>query len=203
MTGPKKYLIPLLFIILAAAAAGAQEPGLNETQRELIYTFVGGIAGFGYNSGTYRDSFNTNSRDFCYQGSKPDNGINFSGGAAITIFGQYFVGDFTAQFMYNSGAALSVYHLYFTASARYNFRFGDTFHIAPGAGVFLETPPSNKDFNGSAGFIVPVGFYLNTTFDTKLYLDIYARYGTFGVGQGSTRLSCGIIIGFIFKVGRI
>jgi hypothetical protein len=203
MAGKKKTTIALLLVILTAGAVRAQEGRLNEAPRELIYTFVGAVAGFGYHTGTYRDTFNTSSRTLFFQGSKPNSGLNFSGGAAIAIFGQYFIGDFSAQFMYNGGSAVSVYHIYLSAAARYNFRFGDAFHIAPGAGLYLETPPSNRNFDGSAGFIIPVGFYLNTTFDSKLFLDVYARYGTYGVGQGSTRLSLGITLGYIFKVGRI
>ncbi len=189
----------LLSFLLISTAAGAQEQERNE-RRELIYTFIGPSGSFGYNIISYRDWFNSPTP---YSGTKPVKGIYFSGGAVLSVFGQRFIGDFTVQFMYNSGGGLSVYHLYYSSSARYNFRVSDFIHIAPGAGLYLETPPSNREYQGSAGVLIPIGFYFNTTFDTKLFADFSFRYGIFGLGEDSRRLAFGITLGFIFKVGRI
>ena len=186
-----------LIIILLTLSITAPLFAQQEEERELIYTFVGPVAGFGYNMITYKDWFDD------HQGEEKINGFFFSGGGIIAIFSQRFVGDFSVQFMYNTGGGLTVYHFYYASTARYNFHISELFIIAPGGGIFLETPPSNENYGGSAGFIIPVGFYLNTSFDTKLFCDLSFRYGVFGLGEGSTRISFGISFGFIFKVGRI
>lgn len=188
-------IISILLLLAGSAPLFAQEQDSGE--RDLIYTFVGPVAGFGYNMITYSDWFDTR------QETKEINGICFSGGAILTIFAKYFIGDFSLQFMYNTGGGLTLYHLYYTCSARYHFKLNEYFSIAPGGGIFLETPPSNEDYGGSAGLIVPVAVYFNTSFDTKIFCDLSFRYGIFGLGDEGTRMNIGITIGFLLKVGRI
>jgi hypothetical protein len=51
--------------------------------------------------------------------------------------------------------------------------------------------------------MLPLTAMFSTTTTTKLFIDIYAGYGSFGIGESTSSLSAGLRAGFVFKVGRI
>lgn len=163
--------------------------------RELFYTYFGPVAGFGYSMAQY-ETWKNNS----WQTVKA-NGINANGGALLNIFIGNFVGDFSVEWMYN--APESMQHMHYRAMGKYLWTLNDTFAAGCGFGIYLETPPSTKTYNGSAGVMLPLSLAITTGFDSKLVVDIYGKYGSYGVGENSSKISTGMSIGFLFKVGRI
>ena len=180
--------------ILLALPLYAQQ---SEAERDIIYTFVGPMASVGYNHVVYKDWFDTQ------QGTKKPAGLFISGGCYLAIYAKYFMGDFSIQYVYNALTGIQLLHLQYATTARGNIRVSNLIYFTPGLGIYLESPPSNRAYRGSGGLLVAVGCTLETTHDTKLFVDLVTRYGYFGLGEGSTKISYGLNIGFIFKVGRI
>ena len=93
--------------------------------------------------------------------------------------------------------------MYFTMAARIGIRMGNVGAFAPGIGLYFDTPPSNRKYRGGAGLRAPIGFIFDTTPDSKLFVEGSVMYGSYGMGEKSTKLSFGGSFGMIFKVGRI
>lgn len=182
--------------IIIAAACACVPLGAAAQERELVYTFIGPVAGAGMNSITHHDWF-----DF-YTGTKKYTGTYASAGLSLWVVSKWLIGDFTVQYMYSRNEAV-LQHLYYTLTGRVGIRMGNVALFAPGIGLYFESPPSNRKYKGGAGGRVPVAFLFNTTFDTKLLLDASVMYGWYGIGDRSTKFFYGITLGFIFKVGRI
>lgn len=190
----KLILITIILISYSSVKAAAEEETVN---KELYFTYIGPVIGFGYNYIKYSDWFGTE-RD-----TQKLSGIYFSGGCAFNLYTSFLVGDFKLQYVFNKNENYPVLHLVFSASGKYLWKITSLFSIAAGLGIYLETPPSNKNYKGSAGFLLPAGIIFDTTFNTKLVVDIIGRYGFYGLGEDSTKVSFGINAGFLFKVGRI
>ena len=165
----------------------------------LYYTFIGPVAGFGFNHITQNDWDNSiNARD-----SKKFRGYYSNAGILFSITADSLQGDFRLKYNYNSGDNGTLMHLYYSAAGRYLYTINNLISLTAGPGLYFESPPSNKSYSGSAGLYFPLGLILNTGFDTRLIFDISSQYGFFGIGEESTKFSYGLELGFIFKVGRI
>ena len=44
---------------------------------------------------------------------------------------------------------------------------------------------------------------IKLSFDVRLMADLTARYGTFGLGEGSSKISYGAAFSLVYSVGRI
>jgi hypothetical protein len=171
--------------------------GATAAQRDLVYTYIGPVAGAGMNRVVYSDWNNL-------YGKKIISGYYTGGGVSFWVMSKWLIGDFTLQYRYNKYDNERVlHHLYFTMSGRVGIPLGSVAILAPGVGIYIDTPPSNRKFNGGAGLRVPLAVMFNTTFDTKLYLEGSFLYGWYGMGDKSEKLSYGVNLGFIIKVGRI
>ena len=169
----------------------------TKSRRELYYTYAGPVLSGGMNNIRHAGWFDTQ------QETKEYSGYFFSGGACLAIQVGFLLGRFSFQYMYNANDLYPVSYLFYTVDGSYVYEINQTFGLTAGLGMYFDTPPSNKNYTGSAGLDVPLGVMINTTFDTKLFFDIFARYGFYGLGDGSTKLSYGINLAFVFKVGRI
>ncbi|MBN2079424.1 MAG: hypothetical protein JW838_10695 [Spirochaetes bacterium] len=178
-------------IVLVAATCGeslAQE-------RDLVYTFIGPVAGGGFQHVTTRDWRNV------YQ-KQSSAGNYYHGGCSIWVISRWLIGDFSVQYA-NNRYERPLQHLYFTISGKAAFTVKRIVTFAPGIGFYFELPPSNRGFRGGAGVRTPLAILFHTTFDTRLFIEGSFMYGWLGMGDRSTKLSYGANLGFIFKVGRI
>ncbi len=186
-------MVKILFAalcIIAPLRAVAEE-------RDLIFTFLGPVAGGGFNHLTYADWRNFYTKD-------KSSGSYANAGLSVWVVSKWLIGDFSAQYMYNNFKGMGIVHnMYFTISGRIGIRMGSVGVFAPGIGMYVETPPTNRKFRGSTGLRAPLAFLFNTTFDTILFIDGSFMYGWYGMGDRSTKMFYGVSLGFIFKVGRI
>jgi hypothetical protein len=111
-------------------------------------------------------------------------------------------GDFQAKYSYSSYDT-TLTCLEFILAGEYFYKINDIISLGTGLGLYMETPPSSKDHNGSSGFYIPLSAMFNTTGNTKLFIDLFAKYGTFALGNDTEFSSYGCSMGFVFKVGRI
>ena len=188
-----KILKTLLWILILAGALDAQEIREEES---LNYTYLGPAISSAYNSVEYTDWFETSTE------TKKMSGYSMSGGAALNIFADNLCGDFQLKYAYNK-LDYTLTNLDFSISGKYYYPLNNTVSLGAGFGLYFETPPSNESHNGSAGLQLPLSLLLNTTSNSKLFIDILSRYGSFGIGENTKAISAGVNVGFIFKVGRI
>jgi hypothetical protein len=201
----KFYIIPVLVILLLTASSVFSQEKQEETRpekkkekRELYTTFIGPVAGFGGNYFWFSGWNDTYQASYSYQG------MFVKGGVMIDVFAKNFSGDFTIEYIYNMNENYPVMGLFFKITGKYVFKISEVFNLAVGLGGYFETPPSNiPAYRGGAGAQLPFGMILNTTSETKFILDIYARYGYYGLGEGSSKLSYGMSLSFLFKVGTL
>ncbi|MFC1668765.1 hypothetical protein ACFL20_00110 [Spirochaetota bacterium] len=200
-------LLLVLGITFSANLYGQEE----QESKQLYYTYVGPVIGGGFNNIWYTDWFSESSS----RQEKKLFGYYVSTGAMFNIFINFLVGDFRIQYLYSSNDDHTLHHLLFSMAGKYLYRINDIFSLTAGLGFYFESPPSNKDFNSAGGLHVPLGCVVDTTFDTKLVIDFICQFGYYGLGyksgiasigekdQNSLKVSYGISVGFIFKVGRI
>ncbi len=196
-----KMVIPrnLLIAMLLAITGNVCNSGTLQAQ-ELFFTYVGVTAGGGIQTVEYQDWWDDQRNSQSYSGNF------FSGGAMMDIVVNNLVGEFTAQFMYNSldgTPDISVHHTLLTVTGKYRYPLSTMFNLAGGLGLYMDMPPATDDYDGGGGVSACIGTMIDLTLNSMLVLDIYGRYGTFGVGEESTRLSTGASLGFVYKIGRI
>ncbi|MCP4130669.1 MAG: hypothetical protein GY754_06775 [bacterium] len=194
----KIILFTSLFLLVSVPVLMAQtEARQLRSEKELHYTYIGPVAGGGMNFIQYSD----------WTGTQRENqsisGFHAMGGVVFNIFVNFFIGDFRIYYMHNINDNGTLLHPFYTLSGKYNWQINNFFSLFAGLGCYFESPPSNLDYNGSAGGQLPLGFVLNTTFDTKFFFEAVAYYGVYGMGESSTKFFFGANIGFMFKVGRI
>ncbi len=189
----KKYSIFIFLLLCISGSANAQDvkdtAGMN-------YTYIGPVLSASYTQVEYRDWIDNSTQ------TKKMSGTSYAGGIAIDIFAGELCGDFHLKYSY-SQLDYAITCLEFSMSGKYLFTINDYFSLGAGLGLYFETPPSNQEHNGATGLQLPLMALFNTTPDSKLFFDLFARYGTFGKGENSQVLSAGINVGFVYKVGRI
>jgi hypothetical protein len=193
----------LLILFLTASSVFSQEKTEDvksdkKEKRELFYTFIGPVAGFGGNYIWFKGW-----DEAIHQTAYSYQGMLFKGGVMIDVFAKKFSGDFTVEYIYNMNENYPVMSLFFKITGKYVFQISEIFNLSLGVGGFFETPPSNITYRGAAGVQVPFGMILNTTTETKFIIDFYARFGYYGLGEGSMKLSYGMTLAFLFKVGTL
>lgn len=191
----KKFIITALL----SAAAATISPSLvaQDQGRELFYTYMGPVAGIGFNRITAKDWYSDRT------GSKKITGTYYTGGAVFKVVVKNLEGDFTLQYLYNSNSDETLQHAYYSLAARYLLGLTPVISLSAGAGLYFDSPPSNRKYDGSTGFIIPVGMIYTYSFDTRLFVDLKGSYGSYGTGENSVKFSYGISMGALFKVGRL
>jgi hypothetical protein len=188
-----KIILTVITGLLFSSALYSQEIREDES---LNYTYIGPSLSYAYNKAEYTDWFETSTE------TKSMSGNTISGGASINIFADNLCGEFQLKYAYSKFDFILT-NLDFSISGKYYYALNSTASIGAGAGLYFESPPSNRKHNGSAGLQIPVSLLLNTTANTILFIDIFSRYGSFGIGENSKSISAGVNVGFIYKVGRI
>ncbi len=167
-----------------------------EESAALNYTYLGPIMSIGYSSVEY------SKWDDSEYKAVSSSGINYSGGVVLCIFAGNYLGDTKIRYAYD-GTDDSMTYAEFSFSAKYLWKLSNAMNAGLGLGVYCETPPSNKSHNGSAGLELPLALIVDTSINTKLYTEISLKYGSYGLGEDTSRLYYGCSVGFIIKVGRI
>ena len=189
-------MMPRFAKILIAAACVCVPVGAMAEERELIYTYLGPVTSAGGNYIRYTDWFGL------FTDTKKISGYHITAGASLWVISKWLIGDFSIQYIYNQNEKL-LHHLYFTMAARIGIRMGHVGSFAPGIGLYFDTPPSNRKYRGGGGLRAPIGFLFDTTPESKFFVEGSVMYGSYGMGEKSTKLSFGGSLGMIFKVGRI
>lgn len=190
----KAGILTLFFVIfLSVNAVNAQEIREEES---LNFTYLGPVLSYAYNKVEYTDWFETSTE------KKEMSGYIYSGGLALNIFADNLCGDFQLKYAYNQ-LDFTMTYMEFSIAGKYFYSLNNYVSLGAGLGMYLETPPSNQEHNGNAGLQIPFTLLINTTPDSKLFIDIFSRYGSFGIGENTKSISAGVNVGFIFKVGRI
>lgn len=190
------FNIKKIFIIAVLLISSPLFPQEIREESSLNYTYIGPVFSVSKNSAEYSDWIDNQ------QQTKKLSGTSYTGGVDLKIIAHEFCGDFQAKYSYSSYES-TLTCLEFLLAGKYLYNMNDITSLGGGIGLYMETPPSSKGHNGSAGFYVPLSVMFNTTQDTKLFVDIFAKYGTFGLGEDTSFFSYGCSMGFVFRVGRI
>lgn len=183
----------IIILLIFTNALYAQDVRDDES---LNYTYLGPVFSYGINKVEYTDWFDNSTE------TKKMSGSIYSGGLALNIFADNLCGDFQVKYAYNQ-LDFTLTYMEFSMSGKYLYPLNSLFSLGAGLGLYIETPPSSNGHNGSAGVQLPLTLLINTSPGTKLYIDFFTRYGSFGIGENTKSFSMGANVGFIFKVGRI
>jgi len=112
------------------------------------------------------------------------------------LYGKLFMGEFTIGMDYEqaSNSSLSHFNTAFTASVRYRYDINDKLILFAGPGIYLETYPSSRKYDGG-GIMLSAGAAFDATETLRIFSIIAATYGYYGVGDESKK------IGFRFSAG--
>lgn len=191
----KRAGILTIFFVLFIASVSAYAQEIRD-EESLNFTYLGPLLSFAYNKVEYTD-WNGSSTE-----KQKMSGYIYSGGIALNIFADDLCGDFQMKYAYNQLDSTYSY-IEFSIAGKYFYPMNNIISLGAGLGLYLDSPFSTKDDNGSAGIQLPLTLLINTSPDTKLFVDIFSRYGSFGVGSNTSSISAGVNVGFIFKAGRI
>lgn len=195
---PRCLILTLLLPILLAVlpVQGAEKEQAFQKPREFIHTFLGPAIEGGYNRVAYREWRVTSMTTQTLQGF-------FGGGGVIMgLYAGYLGGEFIIAFHYNMMNP-ALWHMGYSLMGKGLIPIGTSFNVTIGLGLYLESPPANRSYKGGAGFKGSLGTIIHTSYDTRLVIDGYARYGWYDLGEDSRKISAGFSVGFLFKVGRL
>ncbi len=168
-------------------------------QQELFFTYIGATLGGGAASIDYNEWV------VDHRESKSATGTWFSGGLLLDVVVRNIMGEFSLQAV-NTGAsedAVSSFRLHYSITGKYAFWLNESFFLSPGLGLYLETGPSDKDYDGGAGLAATAGLGWMFFRDWILLFDIIGRYGSYGLGEEATILSYGVNLGVVYRIGRL
>jgi len=191
----KKWISTIFFILIFTAKITHSQTPRNEDN--LNYTYLGPVLSVGYNQVEYTDWFTTSTE------TKKMSGYILSGGLTFNIMANEFCGDLQIKYAMNN-LEDTLQYIEVSASGKYFFyKMNNNISFGGGLGIYMEIPTPGAKQNSSAGLQLPFTMLVDTSRDTKLFVDVYFRYGSFGIGEDTNSISVGTNVGFIFKVGRI
>jgi hypothetical protein len=162
----------------------------------LHYTYLGPVFSLSYEKVEYKDWMGTE------QGSMNMTGTSYGGGISLQIFVEKFCGDFQFKYVRNDlDFSLDLEEM--LLQGKYLWKFNDTISAGTGLGLYSEFSVSESGHKGSAGIQLPLSAVLTGSPMWKVFMDIYFRYGSFGMGEGSSRMALGSNLGIVFRVGKI
>ena len=190
--------IPATIAALLLLAALGAEPA-RATER--YYTFMGLTGGFGVDQVSYSGWVVDSQKNLDLSGSY------YSAGLVACAVIRQVIGEFTLQYMSNSISGddvdASVSHMYLSIAGKYFYTLSPAFHLTAGLGLYGDAPPATLEYEGGGGLLALAGVMVNLTFDLRLMADVIGRYGSFGLGEGSTKISYGAALSVVYNVGRI
>ncbi|HNU92714.1 MAG TPA: hypothetical protein PKO25_12655 [Spirochaetota bacterium] len=183
--------------VLAVLTLAIARPAL--AQQELFFTYIGATLGGGTASIDYNEWVVDERK------SQNASGVYFSGGLLLDVVVRDIIGEFTMQAI-NTGASedtVASLRLLYSVTGKYAFRLSDSFFLCPGIGLYLESGPSDKSYQGGAGLSASAGLGWVFSRDWILLFDLVGRYGSYGLGEESTIMSYGASLGVVYKIGRL
>lgn len=190
----KRYFLGLAII------AGYMFIATTVKAQELFFTYMGVVFQGGTNSISYESWINNE------HGTVKSQGYVYGGGIITAIFVHQFVGEFSLTYMqYSSNTTpnLSVRHSLVTVKGKYFYPLSNVYQPGIGMGLYLDLPPASVDYNGGAGANISLCSLFTFSSEIKALIDIYAQYGSFGMGESSIKIEGGISLGVVYKVGRL
>lgn len=188
----KRILIIILFISFTGSVSAQNIKDMSS----LHYTYLGPVFNYSYEKVVYKDWMGTE------QDSINMTGTSYGGGVSLQIFADNFCGDFHLKFV-RSELDFSLDLGEMLLQGKYLWKINDLFSAGTGLGLYSELSFSEKDHKGSAGIQLPLTAVFTGSPLWKIFLDVYIRYGSFGMGEGSSRSAMGSNLGIVFRVGRI
>jgi hypothetical protein len=164
------------------------------------YTYMGITGGGGINRISYSGWVDDSRRNLDITGSYYSTGLS-----VCTVINQV-IGEFTAQYQSNSNSGeveTSVSTLYLSIAGKYFYSLSRVFHLTAGAGLYGDMPPATLDYEGGGGVLALAGTMIRFSADVMFMAEATARYGTFGLGEGSSKISYGAAVSLVYNVGRI
>lgn len=162
----------------------------------LHYIYLGPVLSMSYDKVEYKDWFGIE------QGTKKMSGTSFGGGAVLNIFVNNYCGDFQLKYM-RSELDFSLNFIEVLLQGKYLWQINQIIAAGAGLGLYSEVAPFQGGYKGSAGVQIPLTVVFTGSPFWKVLWDVYGRYGSFGKGVGSSRISIGSNLGIVFRVGRI
>jgi len=188
-----KYFILALLLSLLSTALFSQE--IRE-ESSLNYTYIGPVISVSSGSAEYSDWVEDR------RVTEKTSGMSYAGGADLKILAGNFCGDFQFRYSYSQYDS-TLTCLEYLIAGEYLYSINNYIAAGGGLGFYLETPPSNEEHDGCAGLYIPLTAIFTTSDGTRLFTDLFIKYGSYGIGDDTSFLSYGCNIGFVFKVGRI
>jgi len=186
-------IIAVLLILTVFSAVPARAA-------DRYYTFMGITGGGGINRISYSGWVENSQQNLDITGSY------YSTGLSVCTVVDQVIGEFTMQYMSNSGSGdveTSVSHMYLSIAGKYFYSLSRAFHLTAGAGIYCDAPPATLDYEGGGGMLALAGTMIRFSDDVMFMVEATARYGTFGLGEGSTKISYGAAASLVYSVGRI
>lgn len=167
--------------------------------KDFFRTYTGLTVSGGFDSITRKDWFDDTGK----QETRKTNG-NFTGyGILLNVFAGSTAGELSVEYTGYSNSDIPLYCLTYSALAKYVFTVSDFISVPAGAGLYIDSPPSDRRYNGGGGPAAAAGVIYNISDKWKIMSDFLARCGSFGSGEGSTRFSYGVRLGIVYETGRI
>ena len=166
-----KAWISTIFFILIFMAKIANAQTLGDTS--LNYTYMGPVFSTAYNKVKYTDWFETSTE------RKTMSGKILAGGLTFNIFADEFSGDLQIKYAVNHLEETFRYIEVSLAGKYFFYKMNNYFSLGGGFGMYLEIPKPSDRNNSSGGLQLPLTILIETSRDTKLFIDGYCRYGTF------------------------
>ncbi|MBN1501705.1 MAG: hypothetical protein JW982_16215 [Spirochaetes bacterium] len=163
-----------------------------------FYTYVGGFTAGGMNRISYSDWIDNETR------TNDVTGYNVRAGVLAVIFVNFFAGEFglSGSFNMNSMEETQVHSADWYGLFKYVFKFNDSFSLTTGPGIYMETLPASRQYDGG-GLQYSLGSCFSVTSDWNIETDLFFRYGYFGIGEDSTKMNYGIQVSVTRKVGNL
>lgn len=185
----------LCFILFLSMSSFAFPQNVQDIS-SLHYVYLGPVLSMSYDRVEYKDWFETE------QGTRNMSGTSFGGGAALNIFVNNYCGDFQLKYM-RSELDFSLNFIEMLLQGKYLWQINKFIAAGTGFGLYSEVAPFQGGYKGSAGIQLPLTVVFTGSSFWKVLWDVYGRYGSFGKGLGSSRISIGSNLGIVFRVGRI
>jgi hypothetical protein len=182
---------------------------LNAQENTLFYTYIGPIVGLGYNIASYKYWDRTSDTLKSSSFSVPYTDIGCYG----AVFVDRFIADIRIVYSMNfNDGENRVFHPSFVMNGKYSWPINENTSWAVGFGIYLDMPPATSKYYGAAGFQIPISWHKTITQDSRLFFEFAPKLGYYKGAEnipGSSlfdnnyKISLGINMGYLFKIGRI
>jgi len=185
----------ILFLLIPSFLVGQSLSSEINSDDKVYYTYAGAIIGTNFSKAKY-NIWETNERK-----SYSESGASIPVGFLLNIFIEQFSGEFTFEQIYNFSS--KIYYTKFSSSLKYIWDIDNNYYLGTGFGLYLETPPSSKKYNGGSGILLPFEFGYKLTKKSIITINIITSYGSYGIGNDNYNIISGVRFGYLYRVGAL